>query len=430
MAQASESTVSAILKEVYPGAIEDQLNNEVSLWALVEKEKVQLQGQGQHIVRPFRVQRNQGVGARNDTDRLPLPQNQTLTKAQINMSSNYIVGQITGRVIRTSFGSDAAFMNALEEEIRFTLSDHANEIGRQLFTGSGQLAKVVGAVSSSTSITVNDITYLRQAVGRYVEFWSGSSNQTTNDSALPSGYTGTQITAVNVATNVITVATAQTSISNGATIATSQSNTSATATKEMVGLDVIIDDTTDYGNTYFGVNRANGAGNYPILQGNRLDASYSLTESLMMQAVDQARVVGGGKIDMIYTDYQTRRTYANILFAYRKYDIATTGTANPQFAGGLKVSEDLRTQMGEGISFEGAVVAPSRLSPAGKMLFLDTSRYRLFQQSDIEWVMNADSILHPLLSTGYDAYEYSLFYDAQFYCEAPNTQAKIVNTHS
>ena len=58
--QASESSVSAILKEVYPGAIEDELNNEIALWAVMDKEKVTIDGQGQHIVRPFRVNRNQG----------------------------------------------------------------------------------------------------------------------------------------------------------------------------------------------------------------------------------------------------------------------------------------------------------------------------------------------------------------------------------
>lgn len=420
MAQASESTVSAILKEVYPGAIEDELNNEIALWAILDKEKVMLDGQGQHVVRPFRVNRNQGMGARNDTDLLPLPGNQTLTNAKINMSSNYLVGQITGRVIRTSYGSDAAFENALEEEIRFSLTDVPTELGRQLFNGAGQLTTVNGAVVASASVVVNNTQYM--AVGMYVEFWNGVTNETTNDAGLAAGYTGTLVTAVNNTTNTITVTTAQT-LTTADGVSRAQSNTSKTATKELVGLDTIIDDNTDYpGLAYFGVNRAT----YPILYGNRFNAAGSLTENLMQQAFDAARQIGGGIIDLIITDYATRRTYTNLLASLKRYPLE--GVTAPQFAGGIEVSQDLRTQMGEGLSFSGASMVPSRQAPPKKMWMLDTDSFKLFQQSEINWVMNGDSILHPLLINGQDAYRFSLYYDAQLYDEAPNRSAKVVNT--
>lgn len=421
MAGTTEATASAILKEVYPGAIEDELNNEVALWAILDKEKVTLDGQGQHIVRPFRVARNQGFGARNDTDTLPLPGTQSLANAKINMSSNYLVGQITGRVIRTSYGSEAAFENALEEEIRFSLTDVPNEIGRQLFSGSGQLTTVNGAVSSSTSVTVNNTQYL--AVGMYVEFWkTDSTNETTNDAGLATGQTGTLVTAVNNTTNVITVTTNQT-LTTGDAVARAGNNTAFTTTKELVGLDTTLDDNTDYpSKTYFGVNRAT----YPILYGNRYNAAAALTENLMQQAFDGARQIGGGIIDLIITDYATRRTYSNLLTSLKRYPLE--GVAAPKFAGGIDVSQDLRTQLGEGLSFSGATMIPSRQAPPKKMWLLDTDSWKLFQQSEIEWIMNGDSILHPLLVNSQDAYKFSLYYDAQLYCEAPNRNSKIVNT--
>lgn len=421
MAGTTEATVSAILKEVYPGAIEDELNNEVALWAILDKEKVTLDGQGQHVVRPFRVARNQGMGARNDTDTLPLPGTQTLANAKINMSSNYLVGQISGRVIRTSYGTEAAFENALEEEIRFSLTDVPNEIGRQLFSGSGQLSTVNGAVNTSTSIVVNSTQYI--AVGMYLEFWNTSSaNETANDAGLASGQTGTLVTAVNNTTNTVTVTTNQT-LTTGDTVARAGNNTAFTTTKELVGLDTIIDDNTDYpSKTYFGVNRAT----YPVLYGNRFNASGTLSENLMQQAFDAARQVGGGIIDLIVTDYATRRTYSNLLTSLKRYPIE--GITAPKFAGGLDVSQDLRTQMGEGLSFSGASMIPSRQAPPKKMWLLDTDSFKLFQQSEIEWVMNGDSILHPLLVNSQDAYKFSLYYDAQLYCEAPNRNAKVVST--
>ena len=418
MAQASESTVSAILKEVYPLAIEDTINNEVALWAIVEKEKVSLGGQGKKLVTPLRVARSQGFGARNDTDALPPAGSQTLVAANVNMSTNYFVGQITGRTIRTSYDSDAAFEQALSEEMRYGLSDFANEIGRQLFAGAGKLTTVNGAVSASTSVTASDVTNL--GVGMAVEFWNAGTNQTTNDSSI----TGTVITAINTSTLVLTVTTAQT-ITSGATIARAGNNTSATASKELQGLDTIVDDGTDFGTNYFGLNRST----YSTLQGNRFDMSTAITEDKMQQGVDLARKLGGGYVDLFVTDYTTRRLYYNLLQSNKRYPV--DGINAPQFAGGFERSKDLRTNMAEGLSFDGAAVIASRQAPGKKMWGLDTSSFKIFQQSEIEWVMNGDTVLHPLLAsaTSQDAYRFSLFYDAQLYCIAPNRNVKFVNTN-
>lgn len=429
MAGATESTVSAILKEVYPGAIEDELNNEVALWAILEKQKVSTGGQGKHFIRPMRVQRAQGFGARNDTDSLPNPGNQGLINATINIATNYFVGQVTGRVIRTSFDSDAAFMEALEAEMTYGMTDYITEMARQIFNGAGQLTTLNGAVSSSTSVTVVDSSYL--GVNEYVEFWNGSTNETTADS----GQTGTKITAISG--NTITVTTAQT-LTTGDIVARAGNNTSATATKELNGLDVIVDDGTDFSGitSYYGITRSS----YPVLYGQRLDIGSStavpgdttttLSENKLQYGVDQARKKNGGYVDLFVTDYDTRRRYANLLQGNKRYPL--DGVTAPQFAGGFERSRDLRTNMGEGLSFDGAPLIASRLAPGNKMWGLDTSSWKIFQQSEIEWVMNGDSILHPLLnaSSSQDGYRFAMFYDAQLYCEAPGRNVKFFNTKS
>lgn len=427
MATATETTVSAILKEVYPGAIEDELNNEVALWAIFEKTKVSLGGQGKRIVRPMRVQRSQGLGSRNDNDTLPPAGNQTLVNAQINMATTYFVGQISNRVMRTSATDQAAFEDALSEEMRYGLSDFVTDIGRQLFMGAGRITTVNGAVSASTSVVVVDVANLQ--VGMAVEFWNGSTNQTANDS----GITGTVITAINTSTLTITVTTAQT-ITSGAGVSRAGNNTAATTTKEMAGLDTIVDDLTDYaGLSYFGLSRST----YPILNGNRLDISSStavpgdattvLSENKMQYGVDQARKIGGGYVDLFITTYDGRRKYSNLLLSNKRYPVE--GINAPQFAGGFERSKDLRSNLAEGLSFDGSPVIASRQCPTAKMWGLDTSSFKVFQQSDVEWVMNGDSVLHPLLSaaTSQDAYRFALYYDAQTYCEAPNRNVKYVN---
>src|SRR5436190_7792190 len=146
--QASESIVSAILKQVYPGAIEDQLNDEVAPWAVIQKEKTQL-AQGAGIIQPMRVQRAQGIGSRGDTDRLPISVVGALINANIKMASTYLVGQITGRVVRTSYDSQAAFENVLTEEMRFAMTDFVDDVARQVATGHGKLATIVSGATTS-----------------------------------------------------------------------------------------------------------------------------------------------------------------------------------------------------------------------------------------------------------------------------------------
>lgn len=414
------TTVASILKEVYAPAIKDELNQEVALYHILsERGQVQQQTQGQDIKAAFHVRRGGGIGSRKDGEALPTAGSQGYAAPKINYGRTYLRGQITGPTIRDTYTDDAAFENALTAEIEYDLKDLVQDLTRQWHTGDGILTTVNGNVSSSTSVVVVDLTYLY--VGQYVEFWNGATNQTTNDTSQ----TGTKITAINETTNTLTVTTAQT-ITSGASVALAgdQPWNASGGTKEMQGLDTIIDDGTDYsGATYFGVDRSANT----ILYGNRIDFSASIGEDVMQQAIDKARIRGGGKIDCIVTDYTGRRKYANLLMGLKRYP---TMSAVPSYAGGFKQSQDNMTNTGEGLTFDDVTLIPSRLSRPKKMFFLDLSTWLLFVQSDVEWIMNGDSILHPLLgSQGLDAYQYSLFYEGQLFCNAPNRNSKAVNVY-
>lgn len=429
MASATEATISSILKEVYPGAVEDEFNNECALWAIFEKTKVSVGGQGKRIVRPMRVARNGGIGSRVDNGTLPAAGSQVFTNANINLTTTYLRGQLSGRVMRTSATDTAAFEDALSEEIRFGLSDYVTDLSRQLFMGGGRLALTNGLVTTSTQVVVTDVSNLSQ--GMVLEFWTAGANQTTNDA----GITGSAIASINTATKTLTMTTAQASITTGATVSRQGNNTSATTTNEMAGLDTIIDDGTDYaGATYFGINRTT---TYPLLLGNRVDiasgtqipgdATTTIGENKLQYGVDQARKIGGGYVDLFITDFDTRRKYSNLLLTNKRYPVQ--GITAPQFAGGFERSQDLRTNMAEGLSFDGAPIIASRQCPAAKLWGLDTSSFKVFQQSDVEWVPNGDSVLHPVMTaSNQDGYQYAMLFDANLYCEAPNRSVKFVNT--
>lgn len=429
MASASETTVSSILKEVYPGVVEDQLSNEVALWAIFEKTKESIGGFGKRVVRPMRVVRSSGVGARPDGGTLPSPGSQGLQNAQINPATTYFIGQISGRTLRTAASDEAAFENALTEELRFGMSDLVTDLSRQLFMGAGQITTTNGTVTTSTTVVVTDASNLTQ--GMVVEFWNGATNQTSPDGGAG---TGTAIVSVNYTTNTIVVTTAQASITSGAGVSRQGSNTAQTTTYEMNGLDTTVDDGTDYsGRAYFGLSRST----YPILYGNRVDvtngslipgdASTTLDENKMQYGMDLARKFGGGYVDLWVTDYNTRRKYSQLLLSNKRYPVEGIGA--PQFSGGFERSQDLRTNVAEGLSYGGAPVIASRQAIAGSLFGLDTKAWEIIQQSDIEWVTDdSGRVLYQLINaaTSLDAFRYGLYYDANLYCEAPNRNVKLV----
>jgi hypothetical protein len=427
---ATEAVVSPILKEVYEGGIEDELNNASELWFLLEKTKETVGGYGKRVVRPMRVTRNTGVGSRPDNGTLPNPGNQTFIDAQINPASTYLMGQITGRTIRSAATDTASFERPLEAEIRFGMTDLVRDLGRQLFMGAGQVTTVNGTVTASTTVVVKDVTNL--GIGMVVEFFNSGTNQTTADSGLTYG---SAIAAINTSTLTLTMTTAQT-ITSGATVARVGNNTAATTTYEMNGLDTTIDDNTDYsGRAYFGINRAT----YPVTYGNRLDASVNnttilggdtatiLNENKLQYMMDQAKM-NGGYTDLIISDLNTRRKYSNLLESNKRYPVE--GINAPQFAGGFQRSQDLLRGVGDGLSYGGAPWIASTECPTGKAFGLDMKSWELIQQSEIEWVQDdAGTVLFSLINASprTDAFTYSLYYDANLYCSAPNRNWKMVN---
>lgn len=423
---ATEAIVSPILKEVYEGGIEDELNNASELWFLMEKTKETIGGYGKRVVRPMRVSRNTGVGSRPDNGTLPNPGQQGYVDAFINPASTYLTGQISGRTIRSAASDSSSFERPLEAEIRFGMSDLVRDLGRQLFMGAGVITTVNGAVTASTAVTVVDTTNL--GIGMVVEFWNGATNQTTPDAGLSAG-----TTIVSIVGKVVTVATAQT-IATGATVARVGNNTGFQTTYEMNGLDATIDDNTDYaGRAYFGINRAT----YPVTYGNRLDATSTtavpgdnsavINENKLQYMIDQAKF-NGGYTDIIVSDLATRRKYANLLESNKRYPVE--GINAPQFAGGFQRSQDLLRGVGDGLSFGGAPWIASTECPVGKVFGLDMKSFELIQQSEIEWVQDdAGTVLFSLINANprQDAFTYALYYDANLYCSAPNRNWKIVN---
>lgn len=417
---ANESVVSALLKKVYPGAVTNQLSEEVGPWAAIEKTRKKV-FQGADLNRSMRIGRNQGIGSRTDTERLPNPGKQRHVQATIKMSSTYIVGEFTGRVVRQTYSDEAAFENVMENEMRGSLTDFTDDYARQAATGHGRLAKVAsGGAQGATTCVVDSV--LNLAIGQQLVVYNGSTEQTPAFS-ISTGLGGVEITNINISTNTITF-TPAIAVVGGLTAGAflyRAGNFDGTTVKESQGLATIIANT----GTYFGIDRSTT----PELQANVVDftgVADADFEDKMQEASDTVAVRGGSQVDIYFTNYATRRRFLKQLQKQRQYVVSGK---TPTFAGGnAQDNNELRRGLEDGLSFNSVPFIASRRIESGVTYGMDTATWEGLEQSDLEWVMNGDSVLHPLLSSeNRDAYRFSAYKDIQIFCNKPNSNLKCVN---
>src|SRR5210317_1074705 len=105
----------AELKNYYHGPIQDQLNEDLPIYRSAQKGKHKWSGQ--QIIRPWRVRRNQGVGATSDGGTLPKVGRQTSVQAIIPAKYNYLRFGVTGPMIAASQSDVGSFVRAAAYEL-------------------------------------------------------------------------------------------------------------------------------------------------------------------------------------------------------------------------------------------------------------------------------------------------------------------------
>lgn len=411
MAGTTITTASAILKKVYPGLIENQLNEESVGYRMASKAKQKITF-GQNLVRSIRTSRSQGLGARNETDNLPGAGYQVYASPVVNVKRNYHRGQITGAVIRDSAADDAAFEEALAADIMYNIDDLTAELDFQIWRGTGKRASVNGTVTANNvTFTVSNTSPYAGTrflgVNEVIDIYNGSTLQASS----------LTISAISDSVTFVVSAGSATTVSNGAFVYRA-GNFDGTTVKELTGLQIIVDDTTN-SSTYFGLSKTTYTG---LQAGYVKNSAGTLTETNMQAAIDGARQAAGGKIDLITTSYGVRRSYSGLLTSNKRYPSPNSMSLE----GGYRQSSNFDSNTGSGLAFDDVEVVATHRHPTGEMYFLDTRTFTFFEQSDMEWVDNNGSILHPMMAANNtDAYQYAMYHEGEFYCEKPAANAVI-----
>lgn len=385
MATTTMTTVDSILKEVYEGSLNDQLQSETLTLKRIEKssEGVTHEVGGKYVTFPIRTQRNHGMGARSENTALPAPGTQSYSSARVNLKYLYGALALTGQTFELADKDFQAFATVLDQEVNGIKEGLAKDTNRQVYgDGTGTLATATASGSTTTLVTTN-VQYLEP--GMIVDVYASDlttqkfSNVTINTISASSPYT-------------VTFSSTGTSTVSGDVIVRQGS-----ISKEITGLAKIV--------------AASGAvynidpSSVPVWKStvnSNGGTNRALSEGLMIQIVDTIRTLGGGNPTVIFTSLGVRRAYFNLLVQQRRV------TNTQEFSGGFK-----------GLAFTtdaGDIPVVSDFdAPPNKMWFINEKEVKLYQAGDWEFMNRDGSNWNRIVTTAgtFDAYEARLYK----YCE-------------
>jgi hypothetical protein len=402
------TTVQEILKEVYEGKINDQLQSEVITIKRVESTsegvKTNAVG-GKYVQFAVRVKRNHGIGARNEMEALPTPRTQGYLDSQLNLSYNYGAIQLSGQTFTLAESDSQSFASTLDQEVTGIKEGLRKETNRQVY-GTSQGVLAVAASGTTTTFVVADVNALQYLeIGMFVDIYDATS--TVGAPVLNNA--NVEITNIDRATLTVTHTTA-TAVASGDFMVRAGSHQ-----KEPVGFQHII-----AGLATTATALGTGAGalyaiTHATWTGNLETTAGAISEGRMTNMVDEVRR-RGGKTTVIFTSLGVRRAYANLLTQQRRY------TNTVEFTGGFK-----------GLAFttdNGDIPLISDFDcQAGRMYFMNEDELRVYKDDDWKW-MNRDGNMWQRLITSageFDAYNARLFKYWQLGTHRRNTHALITN---
>jgi hypothetical protein len=235
---------TAILKDIYSDGVNEQINNETPALSNIKstaKNITNVGGAGVAFVAHFG--RNHGIGARNELEQLPAAGQQVYARGTTGLKSLYGAIQCTGQVMYQAKTNPQSFVDYVGEEMTRLKSDLAKDQNRQVYgDGTGTLAKVTAADTTTTVVEVDDLTYL--SIGMRIDILDESTLGNAVPTAQNTNYV--IITGIDETNLEITVDTSVAAVAIDDVLVRS-SRTAAGGTnswkKEWTGFKAIISDT-------------------------------------------------------------------------------------------------------------------------------------------------------------------------------------------
>lgn len=350
---ATRDTVDAILKEMYEGSVNNQLNEEQIASKRLEQtaDGVVDNIGGKHVVFPVRSKRNSSISYRGENIQLADPGQQGYARAIEDLKYGYGRFQITGPAMELAETNEQAFMSALDGEMDGLKGDTSKDQNRitwghpdsaTAFTG------IIGKVSAvATAVHTVDNPY-NYSVGMKIDVINSADDSIRGtETVVDVDYDAGEITLNAAVTD---------------SAADDYHARQGNYGEEPYGLLALVGNV----GTVHGIDsEAAGNGYWK----STVDASTTtLTEQAMIATCDKIRQAGGGRPTAIFCSLGVRRAYYNIMISQRRY------IEPKNFPGGLV-----------GLSFNHGKEIPvveDPDAPASHMLFLEEKEVKVFRSRD------------------------------------------------
>lgn len=393
---ATMTTLNAILKEIYEGNINDQLNNERVTIKRIEQTAEGTSTDavgGKYVTFPVRTSRNAGISYRAENTQLAPAGQQGLKAAQESLKYGYGRVRLTGQLIELADSNRQAFASGMDIEMDGLKDDIAKDENRVAYghidaaVASGIKAKATGASTGST-VTVDSTAYLDE--GMVIDI--------TNAGTPVAGGATLTISAILSATTFSVGAGAPTVAIGNYVSRTGDYN------QEPTGINKIVDNS----GALHGLDPATT----PKWSSNEDSTLSTLTELAMIKMVDDVRTAGGQIVTAIFASFGVRRAYWNLMTSLRRYN------EPKQFDGGLT---GLSFMYGE----KDIPVVADPDTPAKCMFFINEKQMKIWRDKPWYWEDRAGGVLQWI--TDYDAFEALMKQYWQFGTHQRNAHGKFTN---
>lgn len=398
---ATLTTVNGILKEVYEGQINDQLQSEKVTSKRIEttSEGVFENAGGKYVVFPVRTKRNAGISYRSENASLAAAGKQGYASTQETLRYGYGRVRLTGQVMSLATSNPQAFANAADKEMTGLKDDLARDqnrifIGHPDGTSLGATGVITRCTGSATSTTVQAVVPPALEVGMIIDIIdTGTGLPVTNGAGL-------EVTSAEPGATTFVVSGGTPVFATGnAIVRTGNWN------KEPYGILDLVGST----GTVHNINSSTAGNEYWKSQVD--STTTTLDESAMIKVCDGIRTRGGKRPSAVFCSLGVRRAYFNLLTSLRRYN------EPKEWTGGL---------VGLAFNYEKEIPVVSDIDiPTKHMIFVTESEVKIYRNKPWYWADDDGSVLKYVHD--YDAFEGLMKQYWQVVTHQRNAHGKMTN---
>lgn len=392
------AALDPILKEVYSGSLNEQLNNDTLSYNRIGSSSDgtgTLPYGGKYVVFPLHTSRNSGVGARNEGEVLPNAGKQGTARAQLNLKYQYGGIELNGQTFELATKDYQSFADAMEMEVSGIKEDLTKDRNRQYFgTGNGKIATVVSVAGQV--ITLDTVQHVQDDELIDIQVAATATIRQANIRVTTASTSAVTITVVGTLTGVV-----------AGDILVRQGSYG----REWTGLAAIIDDTS----TLYGISPAvqrvwaaekNTQGGTPT----------ALSEATFMRMADRLRR-NGTKATAILTTLGVQRAYWLLLTQQRRF------TDTKEFKGGYTGLE-----FNAGSSGSLPMIADID-APASTAYFVNEKQIQLYRPHEFKFMDRDGSMWKQKVDASgrYDAYVATLYEYSELGTRRRNSHGVVTN---